>query len=266
MSGAPWWEEFRAAQVETPAPRAETPASRGAPAAAPPVVPTPAPTPEPAAAGATSVRGPRRPSPGDRALKVLAAVLGVVLLALVGILGARLLSSGGDASGTAVSSTSPTAGGPTTPRATAQDAATPGGTAAAAARAEAELEAMRDAGLAAHTPDGQWVAQLAAKSIGTTDPVQTAANGSSTFYAADILAQSRTIASGVAGGDVFVLRSTDFGEASVDARGNPFWVTFAAGPFGDADDVRTWCDSVFAATPAADRGNVCFPKQLLSPR
>ena len=257
MSGAPWWE-FRAA-------RADPPPSGRALAAPGPVQP-------PAPAGRSTPVRRRRPPRGERALKVLAAVLGLVLLALVGLLGVRVLSSG--PGGSTAGSSSPSSAAPSTPAPVSSPPAsappasaigvTAGGTAAAAA--QAELESLRGSGLAAHAPAGQWVAQLAAKSVGTTDPAQTAANGSSTFYAADILTQSRAIAAGVAGGDVFVLRSTDFGQASVDARGNPYWVTFAAGPFAGAGDVRTWCDSVFATTPAPERVNACLPQQLLAPR
>ena len=96
--------------------------------------------------------------------------------------------------------------------------------------------------------------------------MQTAANGSSTFYPADILAQTREIAAGAAGGDVFVLKTTDFGEGLLDARGNPYWVTLVAGPFADEGDVRTWCASMFSAVPADERGNVCLPKHLTPPQ
>ncbi|PRY13892.1 hypothetical protein [Kineococcus rhizosphaerae] len=239
MAGAPWWEEFGAG----PAPAA----TDTAPAAAPQVVPSP--------------RPPRRP----RGLQVTAAVLSVVLLALLGLLAARSLTGPAAAPGPeAVPGSGTPAAPPVTPVGSAA-ADPPAGTAAADAAATSELERLRERGLATHPPRGQWVAQLAAKSVGTTDPVQTAANGSSTFYAADILAQSREIASGVAGGDVFVLRSTDFGTGLVDARGNPYWATLAAGPFADSDDVRAWCDSMFARVPADERGNACLPKQLTPP-
>ncbi|WP_432537746.1 hypothetical protein [Kineococcus arenarius] len=202
-----------------------------------------------------------------RALQGLCAVLGVVLVVLVALLALRTLGGAGqpalgaDVVGVAA---------PGTPAAPAtapagSGAGLVGARAEADQRALATLEELRAQGLAEHPPQGQWVAQLAAKSVGTTDPVQTAANGSSTFYATDILEQTRRIASRTAGGDVFVLASTDFAPGTVDARGNPYWTTFATGPFADADDVRTWCDSVFAAVPARERVNACFPEQLLPP-
>ncbi|WP_432541922.1 hypothetical protein [Kineococcus sp. SYSU DK002] len=244
MSGAPWWEEFGTTTVSS------TPGT--APPASPEVVRTP---------------GPPRPPRPPRGLQVTAAVLAVVLLGMLGLLAARSLTPPGGAGaspqGTPAAPTTPTAA-VTGASGTATGTAT-SGTAAADAAATAELEQLRARGLATHAPRGQWAAQLSAKSVGTTDPVQTAANGSSTFYAVDILAQSREIASGVAGGDVFVLRTTDFGDGLVDARGNPYWVTLAAGPFADADDVRTWCASMFASTPAAERANVCMPKHLTPP-
>ncbi|NYD22297.1 hypothetical protein [Kineococcus aurantiacus] len=257
VAGAPWWEEFGAATAP--------PATGTVEAPAPPVTHHPGPPP--------AAPVPRPP----RGLQVTAAVLSVVLLALLGLLAARRLAAPGPptAAGTGVPTAvsalpSPTAataaGGSGTPGASGSSRSSGSSRGAAAdAAATAELQRLRQQGLTAHPPRGQWVAQLAAKSVGTTDPGQTAANGSSTFYAADILAQSRQIASGVAGGDVFVLRTTDFGDGLVDARGNPYWVTLAAGPFADADDVRTWCASMFADTPAGDRGNVCLPKQLTPP-
>jgi hypothetical protein len=195
--------------------------------------------------------------PPPRGLQVVAGVLVVVLVVMLGLLAARTLGrpAAPGVSARAVPSATPPAASPSPSV----------GTAAADAAATAELEALRESGLAAHPPQGQWVAQLSAKSVGTTDPVQTASNGSSTFYAADILAQSREIASGVGGGDVFVLQTSDFGDVLLDARGNPYWVTLAAGPFGDAGDVRTWCDSMFSTTPADVRSNVCLPKQLTPP-
>lgn len=247
MSGAPWWEEFRALQGETATGTVSPPG--------PQVVHAP-PPPAP--------RPPRRP----RGLQFTAAVLAVLLLALSALLavqtwsptgsGGRVASENGTPSGPA---TTGSAGAPATPA----NGSPTAGTGAADAAATAELEALRSEGLAAHPIQGQWVAQLSAKSVGTTDPVQTAANGSSTFYAADILAQSREIASGAAGGDVFVLKTTDFGDGLVDARGNAYWVTLAAGPFADSADVQTWCDSMFATTPADVRGNVCLPRRLTPP-
>ena len=252
MPGAPWWEDFHPdADTGTgTATRTPGPPAPPAPDPAPRVVHTPRLVRTPRPAGA-------RPGPrGLRALQVTALVLAVVLLAMLGLLATRTLAAPADRA-----ATTPTA--PRDPVARASAPPSPsGGTAAADAEATAELEALRRSGLATHAPRGQWVAQLSAKSVGTTDPVQTASNGSSTFYPADILAQSREIASGAAGGDVFVLKTTDFGEGLLDARGNPYWVTLAAGPFADVEDVRTWCASMFADVPAEVRGNVCLPKQL----
>ncbi|MEZ0494551.1 hypothetical protein AB2L28_20120 [Kineococcus sp. TBRC 1896] len=254
MAGAPWWEQFDPGESVASAASTRSAAGPGAPTGAGggprPGTGTAAP-PEPQVV----VHEPRPPRP-PRGLQAVAAVLALLLVALLGVLAARTVGAS-DRSPTGPA----TADGPTT----SPVRSATGGTAAADAAATAELEDLRRRGLQEHPPQGQWVAQLAAKSVGTTDPVQTAANGSSTFYATDILAQSREIASGIAGGDVFVLRTTDFGDGLVDARGNPYWVTLVAGPFGDADDVRTWCDSVFATVPAADRSNACLPKQLTPP-
>ncbi len=218
MAGAPWWEQF------DPGPRESGTGSSGP---TPPVTGTGTLAPsQPEVVRDEHQDHPRPPRP-PRGLQVVAAVLALVLVALLGVLAARTVG--------ATSAPAPqegTAGAPTSAPGPSPTGRPAGGTAAADAAATAELEELRRQGLAAHPPDGQWVAQLAAKSVGTTDPVQTAANGSSTFYAADILAQSREIASGVAGGDVFVLKTTDFGDGLVDKRDNPYWVTLAAARSG----------------------------------
>jgi len=249
---APWWEEFgSSASAETP-PAAADPA--GAPAATPDV---------------RVHRAPRRRPRGLLALQLSAAVLGVALVALVAVLALR---SGGSPGAGPTAAPAPGTSAPVTSPPGTADSGPPstGGASGPAATDDAaalrELQALRAQGLAAHPPRGQWAAQLAAKSIGTTDPAQVAANGSHTFYAGDILVQSRRIAAGPAGADVFVLRSDDYGKGSVDARGNPYWTTLAAGPFASAADVRTWCDSVFGDVPAATRGNACLPRQLLPVR
>lgn len=231
MPVAPWWEEFGSS------------ASSETPSAQDPSAEDPAPAPE-----VRVHRAPRRRPRGLLGLQLAAAALAVALVALLAVISVR---AGGP------STPSPTAG----PSASSPSAPSPPATDDAAALQQ--LEALRAQGLAEHPPTGQWAAQLAAKSIGTTDPAQVAANGSHTFYAGDILAQSRRIAAGPAGADVFVLRSDDYGKGSVDARSNPYWTTLAAGPFASAADVRTWCDSVFGDVPAATRGNVCLPRQLL---
>ncbi|WP_432496851.1 hypothetical protein [Kineococcus gypseus] len=258
MSGAQWWQQFAtplagARPAAPAAPPAAPVPSTAAPAAAPPVV----------RAAARPARRPRAPR-GLRALQALSAVLGLLLLVQLALLGLRAAGATEVLLGAPAGAGAPAAVGAAVGPAPAVGAERGGGARAQGA-ALAELQRLREQGLAGHAPRGQWAAQLAAKSVGTTDAGQRAANGSSTFYAADILAQSRQLASGLAGPDVFVLASTDFGERAVDARGNPFWTTFAAGPFADAGDVRAWCDSVFAAVPAGERANACFPRQLTAP-
>ncbi|NAZ82458.1 hypothetical protein GTR02_11565, partial [Kineococcus sp. R8] len=208
---------------------------------------------------------------GLRGLQVAAGVLVAVLAVQVGVLavggarpaGAPVVASPPARSGAAAVPDVPRDAPAPDPLPTSPLPASPAATDDAAALAR--LQELRARGLAEHPPTGRWAAQLAAKSIGTTDPAQVAANGSHTFYAGDILAQSRRIADGPAGADVFVLRSDDFGGGSLDARGNPYWTTFAAGPFATREDVQTWCDSVFGDVPAATRGNACLPRRLLPP-
>ncbi|WP_369052722.1 hypothetical protein [Kineococcus terrestris] len=188
-------------------------------------------------------RSSRAPAPrGLAALRRTSAVLAVVLTGLLGVHAAQAL-------------TGPPADG-------AEPSPTPLPRVTTDSDALARLEALRADGLRRHAPEGQWVAQLSAKSVGLTDPEQTAANGSNTFYATDILAQVQDLAAGVASGEVFVLRSTDLREELRDPRGEAYWNTFAAGSFADAAAVRRWCDEVFVAVDGPERGHVCFAKQL----
>jgi hypothetical protein len=128
-----------------------------------------------------------------------------------------------------------------------------------------QLEALRANSLPRLVLDGRWVAQVASKSVGITDPLQTAANGTHTFYAVDILAESRAAVSSVAASSVLVLRSTDFGKRSYAADGQGYWVTVVDVGFSSSDQVKTWCASTYPTLTPEQLANACAPRTLAPP-
>lgn len=129
----------------------------------------------------------------------------------------------------------------------------------------AELEALRAASLSRLILDRRWVAQVASKSVGITDPLQTAANGTHTFYAVDILVESRAVTSGVAASSVLVLRSDDFGRRSFADDGQPYWVTVVDVGFGSSDEVTAWCARTYPTLSPEELENACAPRTLAPP-
>ena len=132
-------------------------------------------------------------------------------------------------------------------------------------QALAELEALRTNSLPRLALDGRWVAQVASKSVGITDPLQIAANGTNTFYAVDILAESRAAASSVSAGSVLVLRSTDFGKRSTAADGQAYWITLVDAGFSSSDQIRAWCASTYPTLSAEQLANACAARTLVPP-
>jgi hypothetical protein len=129
-----------------------------------------------------------------------------------------------------------------------------------------ELGALREQSLQGLWLDQRWVAQVASKSVGISDPLQTAQNGSHTFYAVDILAESdaaRATASNPSA--VLVLHSTDFGKRSTAPDGQPYWVTLYDGGFGSSDAVKVWCASTYPSLDPAALANACAPRTLSPP-
>ncbi len=134
------------------------------------------------------------------------------------------------------------------------------------AEALAQLRQLRDADLPGVTFDGQYVAQLASKSIGISDPLQIAANGTHRFYAADILAEHLKLRNGDnLGAPVVLLLSTDYGKRQL-YHGNPLWVTFALGDFYSAADVQQWCEQRFPDLSGKYLSNQCAVRRLEPPR
>ena len=128
-----------------------------------------------------------------------------------------------------------------------------------------ELEKLRTESLPRLVLDGRWVAQVASKSVGITDPLQTAANGTHTFYAVDILAESRAAVSSVSASSVLVLRSTDFGKRSFAADGQPYWVTVVDVGFTSSDQVKAWCAATYPTLNAEELANACAARTLSPP-
>lgn len=135
---------------------------------------------------------------------------------------------------------------------------TPGSEAAALA----ELETLAAADLAAVPRSNQYVAQLASKHVGISDPRQTATNGTHTFYAIDILAEHRALRDRLASVQVVLLRSSEYGLRRTH-DGQPYWVTMALSPdFGSGDEVRAWCRGAFPDLAGAELTNSCMVNRL----
>jgi len=236
------------------------------PQAAPPYAPAPG-TP---GGGTGSGRG----MGANRGIQVLGGVvLGVVLL----VVGYLVWHPGrtGTSNPTAASSTAPGSG-----QGTAQPAGatSPGGATSAGGASPATAEAS-DAEAAALKQlndlragdrpqlafNGQFVAQLSSKTVGTVDAFQLAQNGTHTFYAADILAEHLALRKGNnLGATIVLLLSTDYGKRQT-VNGNPLWVTFAVGSFASPDDVTAWCAARFPTLSGKQLTNACAVRQLQPP-
>jgi hypothetical protein len=129
-------------------------------------------------------------------------------------------------------------------------------------RALQVLENQRQESLQRVVLDGRWVAQVASKSVGITDPMQVAQNGTNTFYAVDILAESISVREVAPSSAVFLLQSVDFGKFSVARDGQPYWVTLVDLGFGSSDAVTQWCASAYSNLSAEQLANACAPRTL----
>jgi hypothetical protein len=133
------------------------------------------------------------------------------------------------------------------------------------AQALHQLEMLRAQDLARVSMNGQWVAQLASKYIGISDPHQTTTVGSHVFYASDILAEHQTLRSGDSQGtEIVLLLSTDYGARQM-ADGQTLWVTFALGDFGSAQAVESWCAVRFPFLSGGALTNACAARRLSAP-
>jgi hypothetical protein len=131
------------------------------------------------------------------------------------------------------------------------------------AQALAQLNALRVASLPRLPHDGRWVAQVASKSVGITDPLQTAQNGSHTFYAADILAESQAAQQKVDDPTkVYVIWGTDFGKRSQASNGLPYWMTVIDNGFAGSAAVKSWCASAYSSLTPQQLADTCVARQL----
>lgn len=129
--------------------------------------------------------------------------------------------------------------------------------------ATARLEQIWREDRAKVTFRGQYAAQIATKYPGIVDPIQTTADGSHTFMAADILAEHSRLreAHDSAAHPVVLIKSTDYSKRQ-RINGHFLWATFAIGSFPDAAAVHAWCDARFADLTQAQRDNQCVVRRL----
>ncbi len=121
------------------------------------------------------------------------------------------------------------------------------------------LNQKADADRSVAIAKGQWVAQLASKWVGITDPRQLAANGTHTFFAADIWAEHSELVSRVSDATVVLRRSTEFGQKK-SHDGEPYWTTQVVSPaFASQDEVTAWCASFYPDLSGEDLRNSCLP-------
>jgi hypothetical protein len=127
----------------------------------------------------------------------------------------------------------------------------------------AELERISDADRGRVTISGQYVAQLASKNPGITDPYQKAADGSHTFRATDILAEYQELSAGPGNGSarIVLLKSTAYGKRQL-YHGKPLYVTFALAGFRGAQDVTDWCAHRFPRLSGDALTNQCAVRRL----
>jgi len=115
-----------------------------------------------------------------------------------------------------------------------------------------------DAAVASHA----WVAQLASKYVGITDPLQTTASGSHTFGAADIMAEHLALVARGSDATVILADSRTYGSGST-MEGRPYWRTMALSPsFSEALVVTVWCARTFPELSGDALNNQCLPVQL----
>ncbi|NMO56188.1 hypothetical protein HH310_34045 [Actinoplanes sp. TBRC 11911] len=139
----------------------------------------------------------------------------------------------------------------------------PGAPATAEKQALAELERISKVDRGRVAVEGQYVAQLASKNPGITDKYQTAADGSHTFRATDILAEYQALRAGPGNGAarIVLLKSTDYGKRQL-YHGKPLYVTFAVAGFRGTQDVLNWCAQRFPRLSGDALTNQCAVRRL----
>ena len=111
--------------------------------------------------------------------------------------------------------------------------------------------------------DNRYVAQLASKWVGITDPLQVNADGSRTFSGRDILREHNELRANIADADVRLLDSTRYGVRRSHAGDHPYWMTVALNPeFTSVGAVKAWCAEQFPSLPQQKLENRCMPNRL----
>jgi hypothetical protein len=230
--------------------------------------------------GSLDGSGPAAPPPprGNRGLVIaIIAIVAVLLLAGGGIGWFLWQRSKTTTPGHPVASASATAQASNAASASAANSGVPGGASAkptatkapeppTEAQALAQLNSLRSDSLKRVPLDGRWVAQVASKWVGVTDPLQTAANGSHTFQATDILTESQAARTKVDDPKkVYVLWGTDFGKRSTGPNGAPIWVTIVDAGYASHDNVLEWCRVKFPGLSPQQLADTCAPRQLTPP-
>jgi hypothetical protein len=130
-------------------------------------------------------------------------------------------------------------------------------------QALAELDRISKADRGRVSINGQYVAQLASKNPGIVDPIQTAADGSHTFKASDILREYQDLKAGPGNGaaQIVLLKSTDYGKRQL-YHGKPLYVTFAIAGFGGTQSVLNWCARRFPQLSGDELTNSCAVRRL----
>lgn len=130
-------------------------------------------------------------------------------------------------------------------------------------QALAELERLATGDRKLTKFKGRWVAQVASKYVGISDPLQRTATGSHVFYAADILAEHKAMRQQFSTPyTVRLLKGSDFLDAN--PNGKLFWYTFVFGDFTSSTDVKTFCTNAFPDLTRKARANQCTWRRLPS--
>jgi MTH538 TIR-like domain (DUF1863) len=126
-----------------------------------------------------------------------------------------------------------------------------------------ELEQLAGADRKLTKFEGQWVAQVASKYVGISDPLQRTASGSHVFYAADILAEHKAMRQQFS--NPFTVRLLKGSELPVaNTNSQLFWYTFVFGDFTSSADVKAFCTNAFADLSRKARANHCASRRLPS--
>nr|NLI50550.1 hypothetical protein [Propionibacterium sp.] len=214
---------------------------------------------------ATPAAPPAPQRPGRPVLPIVAGLLALAVLVVAVLVGQRLLGGPPAPTGTATPTTpvrttaaSPTAPPSTSPVSTVSAAPEDLALAALRQRAAADLPQ-----LSAAVGARAWVAQLASKSVGIEDPLQTAANGTHVFFAVDILAEHDQLKARVRDASVILADSTTYGTRATDTGGRPYWRSIALSPaFTSKEAVSAWCQRTFAPLTGEALANQCVATQL----